>query len=400
MAPLSSDLPSYDRDQWRHWVDEDDDCQDTRQEVLIAESNSAVEFTDADQCRVASGAWSGPYTGEEFDDPAELDIDHLVPLANAHASGGWAWSESRKRQYANDLTFEGHLVAVQSQANRTKGASGPEGWKPPHETYWCQYAIDWTTIKNSWGLTATEAEVAALTEMLDTCEPRRILETLEPEERPQVTATPEALAEGTYASCEEAEAAGEEREQGSAGEGWGFPQAVVPDARDGDSDGIVCEETVPSPATQRPAATATPVATPTADIPSKNGVGGVYASCEEAEAAGVEREKGSAGEGWGFPKAVVPDARDGDYDGVVCEQSSRGAPQTPEPSSPATPTPSPVATDTNALSDKDGVYASCDEAEAAGEERVQGSSGSGRGFPQSMVPDARDGDGDGVVCER
>ena len=46
------------------------------------------------------------------------------------------------------------------------------------------------------------------------------------------------------------------------------------------------------------------------------------------------------------------------------------------------------------------VYGSCEEANAAGEERVQGSQGNGRGFPKAMVPSARDGDGDGIVCER
>ena len=45
------------------------------------------------------------------------------------------------------------------------------------------------------------------------------------------------------------------------------------------------------------------------------------------------------------------------------------------------------------------VYDSCEAAEAAGEPRVQGSAGGGRGFPQATVPSARDGDGDGVVCE-
>lgn len=45
------------------------------------------------------------------------------------------------------------------------------------------------------------------------------------------------------------------------------------------------------------------------------------------------------------------------------------------------------------------VYDSCEAAVAAGEPRIQGSSGSGRGFPQATVPSARDGDGDGVVCE-
>ena len=48
-------------------------------------------------------------------------------------------------------------------------------------------------------------------------------------------------------------------------------------------------------------------------------------------------------------------------------------------------------------------YNSCDSAQAAGETRIQGSKGNGRGFPKWMVPSARDGDGDGdgdgVVCE-
>ena len=45
-------------------------------------------------------------------------------------------------------------------------------------------------------------------------------------------------------------------------------------------------------------------------------------------------------------------------------------------------------------------YGSCEEAEAAGEPRIQGSNGDGRGFPSMLVPSARDGDGDGIVCER
>ena len=46
----------------------------------------------------------------------------------------------------------------------------------------------------------------------------------------------------------------------------------------------------------------------------------MYGSCEEAAEAGVERVQGSQGEGRGFPKPVVPSARDGDADGIVCER--------------------------------------------------------------------------------
>ena len=49
---------------------------------------------------------------------------------------------------------------------------------------------------------------------------------------------------------------------------------------------------------------------------------------------------------------------------------------------------------------EDAVYRSCEEAAAAGEQRVQGNRGGGQGFPKTMVPSARDGDGDGVVCEQ
>ena len=149
VAPVPSDIPSYDRDEWRHWIDEDWDCQDTRQEALIEESSSPVEYEDSDQCRVAEGEWDGPYTGEQFTDPSDLDVDHMVPLGNAHRSGRWLWSESRRRDYANDLSYEGHLIAVQNSAIRAKGADGPEGWRPPDRSYWCQYAIDWIRIKQT-----------------------------------------------------------------------------------------------------------------------------------------------------------------------------------------------------------------------------------------------------------
>ena len=170
IAEVASDRPEYDRGTWRHWTDEDSDCQNARQEVLIAESSVAVTFQSDEQCRVATGLWLGPYTGTEVDDPGSLDVDHMVPLENAHRSGGWNWSPERKREFANYLGYENHLIATTARANRSKGSKGPEEWRPPLEDYWCQYAVDWVTIKNKWGLTVTEAEYVSLSEMLATCE--------------------------------------------------------------------------------------------------------------------------------------------------------------------------------------------------------------------------------------
>ena len=170
IAEVPPDLPSYDRDDWRHWVDENKDCQNTRHEVLIEESLAKVAFKTDRKCQVATGEWFDPYTGETVTDATRLDIDHMIPLKNAHDSGGWAWDKSRKAAFANDMSYADHLIAVTASANRKKGARGPEEWKPTNRGYWCDYAIDWVQIKIDWDLSATKAEWGALEEMLETCD--------------------------------------------------------------------------------------------------------------------------------------------------------------------------------------------------------------------------------------
>ena len=179
IAPETSSLPDYDRRSWRHWIDEDSDCQNARQEVLIAESTVPVTYKTGDKCNVATGLWEGPYTGKEAGEPGALDVDHMVPLGNAHRSGAWSWDRERKRDYANYLGYDNHLIATTSSANRSKGSKGPEAWRPPLRDYWCAYATDWVTIKNEWGLTVTEPEYIALSEMLSTCETTVLLQPTE-----------------------------------------------------------------------------------------------------------------------------------------------------------------------------------------------------------------------------
>ena len=133
IASISTDIPEYSRTQWDHWTDEDGDCQDARQETLISESLIAVTFESERKCRVETGRWYGAFTSIYVEEPGDLDIDHLVPLKNAHDSGGWAWSAARKEQYANYLGDQDHLIAVTKGANRSKGAKGPEDWRPPDE---------------------------------------------------------------------------------------------------------------------------------------------------------------------------------------------------------------------------------------------------------------------------
>lgn len=255
-----AEVPNYDRDDWRHWTDEDGDCQDTRQEALFAESMVGVVFRSESECRVTEGSWYAAYTGTTVTDPGDLDVDHLVPLANAHRSGAWAWSPEKKRDFANSLHDPDHLIAVTARANRSKGAKGPDEWRPPDESYWCEYATDWIRIKQAWDLTATRSEADALQQMLATCSQSVELAASESTRNPVPSAAPVStpppptatptpsptpippLQSGAiYASCEEAAAAGEPRVQGSSGPGRGYPTWQVPSARDGDRDGVVCE---------------------------------------------------------------------------------------------------------------------------------------------------------------
>jgi len=170
-APTVIDIiPSYDRDQWNHWTDLDKDCQNTRHEVLQIESLIPVTFKDDSQCQVEFGEWYDAYTGATIKEASKLDIDHMIPLKNAHISGGWKWDKVKKSEYANYIDYEGHLIAVSASANRQKGAKSPDEWKPSNQKYWCDYATDWVAIKNIWQLDFTKSESDAIKEMLDTCE--------------------------------------------------------------------------------------------------------------------------------------------------------------------------------------------------------------------------------------
>ena len=133
ISPIPPDIPKYNRTQWRQWTDQDGNCQNARQETLAAESVAPVTFETPAECRATSGQWRDPYTGRREGVPNAVDIDHLVPLQNAHNSGGWAWPSEKKDEYANYLGDPNHLIAVTTGANRSKGERGPEDWRPRDE---------------------------------------------------------------------------------------------------------------------------------------------------------------------------------------------------------------------------------------------------------------------------
>ena len=148
---------AYNRKLYGGWIDQDRDCQNTRQEVLIAESTIPVTL-DTRGCKVISGKWYDPYTGRVFTTPQSLDIDHFIPLSEVHRSGGHAWTSARRRQYANDLSDPNTLIAVWKSANRSKGDRDPANWLPSNKMYRCKYLKIWVKLKRHWSLSADSAE--------------------------------------------------------------------------------------------------------------------------------------------------------------------------------------------------------------------------------------------------
>ncbi|MFJ5785369.1 HNH endonuclease family protein [Streptomyces hydrogenans] len=152
----------YTRTKFKHWntgLDPADGC-NTRNEVLLAEATEAP--TIAAGCKLSEGEWLSYYDEQEVTDPGKLDIDHMVPLAEAWDSGASAWDAKRREAYANDQDAAASLVAVTARTNRQKADQDPSTWMPPAPSATCRYLGEWVATKLRWGLTADQNEIDAI----------------------------------------------------------------------------------------------------------------------------------------------------------------------------------------------------------------------------------------------
>ncbi|MFP5253074.1 MAG: excalibur calcium-binding domain-containing protein [Actinomycetes bacterium] len=145
----------YARAKFRHWVDADGDCRDTRDEVLAAESKVPVRG-----CDVQRGLWVSYYDRATTRDSGSFDVDHLVPLAEAWDSGARRWNAATRQRFANDLRDPRSLVAVTASSNRSKSDRDPAEWMPA--TGRCKYVRQWVAVKVRWQLKVDRAEKRAL----------------------------------------------------------------------------------------------------------------------------------------------------------------------------------------------------------------------------------------------
>ena len=160
---FGENIPKYDRDLFGKWADYDSDCQNTRHELLQERSQVDLTF-NSNRCRVLTGLWYDRYSAQYFDDSSDVDIDHPVPLFYAWNRGAFAWSFSKRREFANDTN---NLFIVKKQVNQNKSASGPTDWLPPNRGFRCDYITIFQRIVETYGLQQKEAEAEAITQLQD-----------------------------------------------------------------------------------------------------------------------------------------------------------------------------------------------------------------------------------------
>ncbi|UVS78961.1 HNH endonuclease family protein [Actinokineospora sp. UTMC 2448] len=155
----------YRRADWGDWdYDPASKC-NTRERVLARDGRGLK--VDA-QCRPAcpkGDCWTSPYDGVAVDDASDLQIDHIVPLAEANRSGARRWTKDERETFYND---QDNLVAVTARSNQSKGDDDPGRWRPVRG-HWCDYATRYVTIKARYRLSVDPVEHAELARMLNTC---------------------------------------------------------------------------------------------------------------------------------------------------------------------------------------------------------------------------------------
>ncbi|WP_274557875.1 HNH endonuclease family protein [Streptomyces spiramyceticus] len=154
----------YSRDLFPHWSTVSGTC-NTRETVLKRDGVNVVQDSS---CAAVSGSWYSEYDGATWTAASDLDIDHVVALAEAWRSGANSWTTSKRQQFANDLTRP-QLIAVTDNVNQAKSDLDPAEWLPPLTSYRCYYARMWVHVKQYWGLSMDSAEKSALQSVLNGC---------------------------------------------------------------------------------------------------------------------------------------------------------------------------------------------------------------------------------------
>lgn len=159
----------------------------TTRDLIMKRDMTSTTMTSS--CKVQTGILQDPYTGKtiRFDrskSSLTVQIDHVVAVQDAWASGLWGASAQERLEYANDPDV---LLAVDGPANEQKGSGvaslissksrqaatraqwGGEVWLPSNKSYRCSYMVKRVQIKTKYGLSMTSAEKAETKQLLESC---------------------------------------------------------------------------------------------------------------------------------------------------------------------------------------------------------------------------------------
>ena len=158
----------YDRDYFGYPTDLDSDGCDTRDEVLIADSQVPVT-TGTSLCDVTAGQWYSPYDGVLTDNPSDIQIDHVVALSEAWDSGANQWDQAIAIEFGNAVGSDDNLQVASRASNLGKSDYDPAEWLPDNTDAICWYVTTWSQIKLDWDLAMDATEYTTVTSILANC---------------------------------------------------------------------------------------------------------------------------------------------------------------------------------------------------------------------------------------
>lgn len=149
---------------------------DTRDDILAAQM---TDVRKSGRCIVIGGTLADPYTGKVIPFTRgtctsgqtvgcsnNIQIDHVVALANAWVSGAARLSIATRTDLANDPD---NLQAIDGPTNAAKGDGDAATWLPPQTGYRCTYVERQVRVKVKYKLSMTQAEHDAIATILKGC---------------------------------------------------------------------------------------------------------------------------------------------------------------------------------------------------------------------------------------
>ena len=149
------------------WSMTDSGC--NMREAILARDLTDVVYKG---CKVQSGLLHDPYTGQDIhftrgqESSEAVQIDHVVALSNAWATGAYAFDSETRYAISQDPL---NLIAVDGPANQDKSDQDASEWLPNNQPFQCQYVARQISVKYKYHLWVTPAEKIQMRIVLSHC---------------------------------------------------------------------------------------------------------------------------------------------------------------------------------------------------------------------------------------